>query len=133
MHTSLQLIDLAKQRLALKNDLTLPMTDYRLAKLMEIRPQTLSQWRTGRTTIGTEFVRKFSEACELSEAYVYACIEHDRAPAEVRGVLEQIAAAFAGKAASLVMAIVAAGTLFALSPNHAHAAHSSRAENIHYT
>jgi transcriptional regulator with XRE-family HTH domain len=81
MHTSLQLIDLAKQHLSLAHNLPLPMTDYRVAKLLGINPNTLSNWRTGKNHIGSEFAQKFALACDLPEAYVFACIEHERAQA----------------------------------------------------
>jgi len=106
MHTSLQLIDLAKQRLALKHDLTLPVTDYRCAKLMGIHVATFSSWITGRTAIGTKFVRKFADACELPEAYVYACIEHERATPEMKGVLEKIAEVFSKQSAAAILAVM---------------------------
>lgn len=103
MHTSRELIELAKQRLALDHHLTLPMTDYRLGKLMHIRQQNISAWQTGARGIGTEFSAQFAEVCGLPEEYVYACIEHEREknPAVLR-VLESIADAFKGKAAAIV-------------------------------
>jgi hypothetical protein len=105
MHTPHELIELAKQRLALKNNLPLPMTDYRLAKLMNIRQATISGWRTGVRGIGTEFAAQFAAVCELPEAYVFACIEHEREknPSVLR-ILEAIAKTFsAGRAAALAI------------------------------
>jgi hypothetical protein len=110
MHTSLQLIELAKQRLAAKHGLELPMSDYRLGKLMGIRQTTISSWRVGRSHIGTEFAVRVADACELPPEYVYACVQRERAdtPDEI-SLLERIAAAFKGtKAASLVPAVILA-------------------------
>lgn len=136
MHTTLQLIDLAKKRLALRHSVPLPMTDYRLAKLMDIKPNTVSNWRTGKSRIGTEFAANFASACELPKEYVYACIEHERAKDPgVLKILEGIAAAFRGKAAAWTMAILAAGTTLALSPSPAQASalrNSDLTNNIHY-
>lgn len=111
MHTSLELLELAKQRLALKNGLTLPMSDYRLGKLMGLNQSTVSAWRTGVRGIGTEFAAQFADACELPAPYVYACIEHERAKNDgERSILESIAQAFRGKAAA-VAAILAVAML----------------------
>lgn len=103
------------------------MTDYRLAKLMQLRLQTVSNWRTGRTGIGTEFARKFADACDLEPEYVYACVQAERAdsPEEI-SLLERIASAFGGSrrvALGIVLAaMVAAGTLYAPESNQAVAA-----------
>jgi ABC-type phosphate/phosphonate transport system permease subunit len=119
MHTTLQLMDLAKERLALAHNLPLPMTDYRLAKLMSFNERTVSNWRTGKSHISGEFAHKFALACELPEAYVYACIELERTSNEsVRHILEAIANAFTAKAGA---AMVAAMLLFGGAPNQAHA------------
>ena len=111
MHTTLDLIELAKQRLALRHGLPLPMTDYRLGKLMNIKQGTLSAWRTGVRHIGTEFAERFADACELPAEYVYACVQAERADPAERPILESIAAAFRGN----VAAIAAAGMVFACS------------------
>lgn len=123
MHTSLHLIELAKQRLAAKHGLELPMSDYRLGKLLGIRQTTISSWRVGRSHIGTEFAVKIADACELSPEYVYACVQRERAdtPDEI-SLLERIAAAFKEtKAANWliggVVAMLAAGTFLASPEN----------------
>lgn len=102
MHNTHELIELAKQRLALKHGLDLPMTDYRLAKLMNLKQSTVSAWRVGKSHIGTEFAAQFAEVCELPGAYVYACVKHERAKNDgERSILEAIADAFRGKAAAI--------------------------------
>jgi hypothetical protein len=134
MHTTPQLIELAKQRLAAKHGLQLPMTDYRLAKLMGLSTQVVSAWKTGARGIGTVFARKFADACDLSPEYVYACIQAERTdnPEEI-SLLEHIAEAFKGKAAALaMMAIMATGMSFAPAGNQASAANFSGADFIHY-
>ncbi len=123
MHTSHELIELAKQRLALKYNLELPVTDYRLAKLFGLRPQTVSGWKM-RGRIDSDFGPKFAEVCELPEEYVYACLEHEREknPSVLR-VLESIAQTFAkGHAAAL--AIVAILALSGMPEKQAFAADS---------
>ena len=126
MHTTQQLLDLAKQRLALKHGLTSPMTDYRLAKLLGLRQATVSSWRTGVRGIGTEFAARFAEACELPEAYVFACIELEREKdPTVQRILTTIAEAFRGKAAGwIATALVAGGMSIAPAGNQAHASGS---------
>lgn len=124
MHTTVELLDLAKQRLALKHGLTLPMSDYRLGKLLNLKQATVSAWRTRSRTIGTEFVTTFADACDLSPEYVYACVQRERADNEIEiSLLERIAAAFKEtKAANWVIggvvAMMAAGTFLA-SPENA--------------
>jgi plasmid maintenance system antidote protein VapI len=134
MHTTVQLLDLAKQRLAAKHGLELPMSDYRLGKLLNIKQTTISSWRTGRVHIGTEFASRFADACDLSPEYVYACVQRERAdtPEEI-SLLQRIAAAFKEtKAAALVLAMVAAGMSLAPAGNQAHASASSIAREVHY-
>ena len=132
MHTTEQLLDLAKQRLALAHNLPLPMTDYRLGKIMGIGTSTMSAWRTGVRGIGSEFAQKFAEACELPAEYIYACIQHERAKnAQERSILERIAKQFRNVAA----AIVAVGMLFAspiFSGSNDSNASSSTGRSIHY-
>lgn len=128
MHTTLELIELAKQQLAAKHGLDLPMSDYRLSKLMGIRQTTISSWRVGRSHIGTEFAVRFAEACDLPAEYVYACVQRERADnADEISLLERIAAAFKEtKVAALVFAVmVAAGMSFAPAGNQAVAAVSA--------
>jgi hypothetical protein len=108
MHTSHQLIELAKQRLALRNGIDLPMTDYRLSKLTGIAQATISNWRVGRSRIDNQFASVFADACELPPEYVLACIEHERTgDPKLRAIYESIADKF--KAGALVAAILAAG------------------------
>jgi len=122
MHTTIELIDLAKRRLSLAHNLPLPMSDYRLGKLMDIRQGTVSNWRTGKTGIGTEFAQKFAQACDLPEAYVYACIEHERTKEpSVLKILEHIAEMARGKAAAIVpfaVAAILAASFFSDSPEN---------------
>jgi hypothetical protein len=130
MHTTHELIDLAKQRLALAHGLSLPMSDYRFQQLTGLKQTTVSAWRTGRSRIGIEFAAQFSEWTALPGAYVLACIEHERQKdPEVRSILEQIAEAFRGKAAIWIgAAIMATGMSLDPSWNQSLAASSSRAD-----
>jgi transcriptional regulator with XRE-family HTH domain len=91
------------------------MTDYRLAKLLELRTQTISQWRAGKTGIGAQFAQKFADACELPTEYVYACIELERAKDPAVGkILANIAEVFANKSSKVAAVTLAVGMLFAL-------------------
>ena len=131
MHTTHQLIDLAKQRLALAHNLPMPITDYRLAKLLDIRTATVSAWRTGIRGIGVEFAQKFAQACELPEAYVFACIEHERTKdAGVRHILETIAEAFQGKAAAVIMSALLLTGVSSLMPENKAFADSAGADGL---
>jgi transcriptional regulator with XRE-family HTH domain len=109
MHTTLQLLELAKHQLALKHHLTLPMSDYRLADLLRIDERTVSNWRRGRAHIGAQFAPRFADATGLAVEYIYACIEHERASSpEARAILKTIAKRFgsAGTAASILLAFL---------------------------
>jgi len=109
MHTTAELVLLAKQRLALAHGISLPMSDYRFQKLTGLPQSTVSHWTTGRSTIGTKFAAQFSEWTGLPEAYVFACIEHERAKdPSVQRILKAIARTFEHHAAAVVMAIGAA-------------------------
>lgn len=116
MHTTLELIDLAKERLAIDHALTLPMSDYRLAQLLDLDQRTVSNWRQGRSHIGAQFAPRFSDATGLPVEYVFACIEHERADSdEARSVLERIARRFA-EASTTASVLLAACALLA-APN----------------
>jgi len=107
MHTTHDLIELAKQTLAVRHQLTLPMSDYRCAKLMDIGERNFSNWRKGRTGISLEFATRFAEATNLTPEYVLACLEHERATSPaVRSILESIALRFTdqGTRASILLA-----------------------------
>lgn len=109
MHTTLELLDVAKHQLAIEHGLTLPMSDYRLADLLDLDQRTVSNWRKGRSHIGAKFAPRFAEATGLAVEYVYACIEHERADSEeARSVLKKIAKRFAehGTAASILLAFL---------------------------
>lgn len=117
MHTTHELIDLAKQRLALAHSLRAPLTDYRLAKLLGVSTQVVSGWQRGKRTIGSEFAQKFADACELPTEYVYACIEHERAKdPTVSKILANIAEVFKNKVGKAAAAILTVGLFLAL-PN----------------
>lgn len=125
MHTTKQLIELAKQRLAEQHGLPLPMSDYRFEKLSGFSQSNVSRWVNGKNTIGTEFANRFAELTGLSPAYVLACTQHERtADPSVRQIWTTIAAAFKETKAAgwLAVAFLAAGTLFAPSGNQALAA-----------
>ena len=107
MHTTQQLLDLAKQRLAVKHGISGDVSDYRLAKLLGLGQATVSSWRIGRSVISTDYLQLISEACELAPEYVYACIEHDREEnPHVQKVLQRIAKAFKGKAAATAGSVI---------------------------
>lgn len=117
MHTTHGLLDLAKEQIAVRQLQTLPMSDYRLAKLMGISESTMSNWRTGRSRIGTEYAKRFADATGLPVEYIYACIEHERAQSpEVKSILESIAQHFVSgsTAASILLALAVSN--FAAQP-----------------
>lgn len=101
--TTPQLVELAKRKLAVQLPAELrnqPMSDYRLAKLLKVRQQTVSNWQNGRTRIGREFVTRFAEVTDLPEVYVFACVELEREKDPgLRGVLHALALQFASEAA----------------------------------
>lgn len=132
--TTAQLIELAKRKLAGQmppGQLGEPMSDYRLAKLLGVRQQLVSNWQNGRTGIGREQVAKFAEVTELPEAYVFACVELEREKdPRVRVVLQAIASTFARRAAAVVLAL-GLGVLGA-APTPSQAASGQFAQSVYY-
>lgn len=108
--TTPQLIELAKRKLAESEPAERrdqPMSDYRLAKLLGVRQQTVSNWQNGRSHIGREFVTKFADVTELPEVYVFACVELEREKDQgVRRVLHALAVQFASEAARRAATII---------------------------
>lgn len=103
MLTTIDLIELAKKRQAALLNVG-KITDYRLAKIMGVAPNNFVSWRTGRTRISAEFVPRLADAAGLDAAYVFACVESERAkdPA-VLHILYRIAEKFAASAALLCL------------------------------
>lgn len=112
MLTTIQLIELAKQRLSVRHSIPLPMTDYRLGKLLDLNQPTVSRWRTGKSLIDISAAPVFADACELPLEFVLVSLQHERAADErVKKALERIGEAFyKGAAAALAGVILSAGT-----------------------
>lgn len=116
MLTTHELIDLAKQQLAIRYLLTLPMSDYRLAQLLDVQQTTMSNWRTGKTRISVEYIDRFARACDLREEYVLACLEAERAKSPmVRSIYERIAERFRPAVNSAVLGVAAILAVAALA------------------
>lgn len=131
MHTTIELLDLAKQRLALRHALPLPMTDYRLGKLLGVQQGTLSAWRRGKSRIDSRFASVFADACELPPEYVLACVEREGADdPKLQQIYESIAARF--KAGVLVAAILTAGVGALLPQKSAFAAELNPEPAMYY-
>lgn len=72
---------LAALRKHLKS-LNLNDTDYRLAKVLGVSPQTVSGWKTGKHTIDDKICLKVAELLQLEEGYVIACMYLERSKTE---------------------------------------------------
>lgn len=95
MLTTIQLLELAKQCLAARHGLSLPMSDYRLGKLLDLNQSTISHWRTGTSLIDFRYAAMFADAADLPIEYVLASLHHERTTDErVKGALERIAEKF---------------------------------------
>lgn len=71
-------------------------SDYMVAKLLDVAPNYVSQWRRGRNTMGDDTCMKVAELLELRPEYVLACVAAERAKSEsVREAWERAAAALA--------------------------------------
>lgn len=132
---TLDLIALAKHRLAKSEPpgrTGEPMTDYRLAKRLEVRQALVSNWKLGKTRIGRKFVGKFAEVTNLPVAFVFASLELEREKdPDIRRVLEGIAAMVAKeatkRAASFILATGMGVALAAPVPSQAATAPVPRA------
>jgi hypothetical protein len=134
MHATPDFLDLAKKRLAAKHDLELPMSDYRLHKLLDVKQSTLSNWRIGKSHIAPEFADLFARVCEVPEEYVLACIEHERAKSKsVRSIYARIAAKFKPSTLIVLCAAILAVGAGALSPSTSEASTALlTVHDIHY-
>ena len=106
MLTTIDLIDLAKTRTAARMGAE-KITDYRLAKELKIAPGNIVSWRARRSHISAEFVPRLAEAAALDPAYVFACVESERAkdPAVLQ-ILYRIAEKFTASAALLCLFVL---------------------------
>jgi len=105
MLTTVDLIDLAKRRTAARMGVA-SITDYRLAKVLGISPNMIATWRARKSHISSPLVPRFAEACELDAAYVFACVESERAKdPDVLALLYRIAEKFSTAAAVLLVCI----------------------------
>lgn len=77
MHTTVELLDAACAKLG-------GITDYRLAKELGVRQQTVSNWRTGTRTIGNDHALGLARILEIDPVYVIACASAERAEAGAR-------------------------------------------------
>ena len=82
-------------------------SDYRVAKELGWKQQTLSNYRSGRTSMSGPHALRVAQELEMPEAYVLACVEAEREPAaDVARVWRAIAETLrgvAGKAAAITL------------------------------
>lgn len=101
MLTTFELLDALRARRGLT-------TDYQLAKYLGVPTATVSQWRTGKHSIGPELALRFADELEISREFVLACLEAERhAAPELRSAWAAIAARLRG--AAVIVAVVLLG------------------------
>jgi hypothetical protein len=94
-------------------------SDYALAKLLGVRHQTVSMYRTADSTLGDQTALRVAELLELRPEYVLACVAAERA--QVPGVRSawlraaQTLAAGVAVAAVGVAGLVERGTVLIMS------------------
>lgn len=117
MHTQIELIESARIATGKREGRPEPVSYYRISKLLGITSAYMSQLREGRSVMSSDLAVKLGELAELPLTYVAACIEHERAQragnAETSGVWKAIADMVIGKAASILLAVIAVGALTA--------------------
>lgn len=80
-------------------------SDYRIAQILGVKPQTVSSWRLRGSIFDDETALKVAAALGYQPEYVVACVHAERAKTpQARTVWTHIAAAF-GTAAALVVAV----------------------------
>lgn len=75
MLSTIQLLDLAKQRAG-------NVTDYRLSKLLEISPQHVSNYRTGRTRPENSIAMRLAAIAGVDPVEAMAAVNIERATTE---------------------------------------------------
>jgi predicted transcriptional regulator len=123
MNTTTGLLDWIKERHRLPSD-------YALSKLLGVKTQTVSSYRTGRTFFDVEMAFRVAELLELDPAQVIAWIETERAERAARAAdaarwIER-AKRLAGVAAVFLAAVGLTG-----SPSPAQAASGAAAEPLY--
>lgn len=115
MLTQPELIDAARAAIAKREGRAEPVTHYRVSKELGITSAYMTKLRAGENIMSSDIAVKLGELADLPLTYVAACIEHERAQrsgnAETSGVWKAIADMVIGKAASILLALVAVGTL----------------------
>lgn len=106
MQTTVDFLDAVRAAYALTSD-------YQVAKKLGISPAQISQYRTGRHTLGDEKALQVAELLELSPDYVLACMATERAKGEKA---RKAWAGLAKKLAPATIAALVAGSALALGP-----------------
>lgn len=106
MHTTIELLDAARAALG-------GVSDYRLAQVLGVNKNVVSNWRAGHT-IGNDHALAVGRVLEIDPVYVIACASAERAPAGARQEWSRVAGRFQGagrKIASLLRHAAVAGVV----------------------
>lgn len=99
--TTLELLD------ALKS-LNGNASDYRVAQILKVKPNTVSSWRHGRSFFDDEVCFRVADQLGIQPEYVVACVHAERSKTpQARTVWTHIAAAFGTAAAVAMVAVLA--------------------------
>lgn len=102
MKNTVELLDAVRQRRGLTSD-------YQLAKLLEMSPNRVSNWRTGKNTMDNVAAMKIAELLERPALEVIALVEAERArDTKQRNFWLQVAA---GAAAAIFVGVLATDQL----------------------
>lgn len=72
MLTTMKIVELLREK-------TETHSDYAVSKLLDLRPQTVSTWKTGRGAMGDETAIKAALKLGFDPSYVLACVTAERA------------------------------------------------------
>jgi|GEM_PF-5983019 len=104
-----ELLDCLAGGLGNLNGLDGPVSDYRLAQVLEISKASISEIRRGKTTLGAPTCKKVADIMTVPYEWVLACIEAERARRAQNVDLEKTWKIAAGK---LVMCLIAGVILY---------------------
>lgn len=106
MLTQSALLDLARTKIAEREQRAEPVTHYRVSKELGITSAYMTQLTRGTSIMSSDIAHKLAVLADVAPGYAMACIEAERAERgnlETTGTWRALAEMMAGKAASVLL------------------------------